>query len=212
VGHTISLSADRPEAESAATTSDSLLEGVKEGDRESWSRIVRLYTPLVLSWCRRRGLYGPRGEDAQDVIQEVFKTVALRIKTFNKDGNPGAFRRWLYTITDIKLREYWGHKRNESPAAGGNSAQNQLRQLPEPALDSSDADISSDRAILVRRALELTREKFEPRTWEVMWQVVVEGRYAQDVALEFGMKVGAVYKAKSVVLSRLRKEYEGILT
>ena len=44
-----------------------------------------------------------------------------------------------------------------------------------------------------------------------MWEVVVEGRCARDVALKFGMKDGAVYTAKSRVLKKLREEYERLL-
>jgi RNA polymerase sigma-70 factor (ECF subfamily) len=196
-------------AERASTTSSSLLKGVQADDAESWRRIVGLYAPLVRWWCRRRGL---RDQDASDVSQEVFKTVVVKIKTFAKDGRPGAFRRWLYSITDFKVRDNWRRTRDEPPARGGSSAQGQLAQVPA---EDFEPDADSERRLLVRRALELIRHKFEPRTWEVMWRVVVEGRYAQDVAEEFGMKVGAVYKAKSVVLGCLREallEYEELLT
>jgi RNA polymerase sigma-70 factor (ECF subfamily) len=198
----------------ASTTSSSLLERVQGNDAESWRRIVCLYAPLVLWWCRQRGL---RDQDAQDVIQEVFTTVVVKIKEFVKDGRPGAFRRWLYAITDIKVK--WRRRPPDEPR-GGSSVQVQLAQVPaedfEP--DSSEQYLSNrqkERRFLVRRALELLRDKFELRTWKVVWRVVVKGRSPVDVAEEFGMKVGTVYKAKSVVLSRLReslREYEELLT
>jgi RNA polymerase sigma-70 factor, ECF subfamily len=193
----------------ASTTSSNLLKLVQANDAESWRHIVGLYAPLVLWWCRRRGL---GDQDAQDVVQEVFKTVVVKIKTFAKDGRPGAFRRWLYSITDFKMRDNWRRRRDEPPAPGGSSAQIQLAEVPA---EDFEPDGVSARCLLVRRALELIRDKFEPRTWEVVWRVVVEGRYAQDVAAEFDMKIGAVHKAKSVVLRRLREallEYEEFLT
>jgi RNA polymerase sigma factor (sigma-70 family) len=217
----------------ASTTSSSLLQRVQDNHAESWRSIVGLYAPLVLWWCRRKGL---RDEDAQEVIQKVFKTVFMKIRTFTKDGKPGAFRRWLYSITDFKVRETRPPP-DEPPAAGGRSNPVEWapapagdsseadaawrcifqpgHEEPAPAEDSSEADAASVRRLLVRRALEQLRDKFAPRTWEVVWRLVVEDRYPQDVAEEFGMKVGAVHKAKSVVLKRLREtllEYEEFLS
>ena len=55
------------------TTSSTLLIRVKDGDAVSWFCLVRLYTPLVLCWCRQRGLSEQRAEDvAQDVFLFVF--------------------------------------------------------------------------------------------------------------------------------------------
>src|SRR6185312_6018682 len=67
-------------------TSDSLLEGARANDADSWSRLVRLYTPLVLCWCRQRGLCGQHEHAAQDVCQEVFGVVFKKITSFRKDG------------------------------------------------------------------------------------------------------------------------------
>jgi RNA polymerase sigma-70 factor (ECF subfamily) len=201
----------------ACSTSSSLLERVQGNDAESWRRIVGLYAPLVLLWCRKRGL---RDQDAQDVIQEVFTTVFVKIKGFAKDGHPGAFRRWLYTITSFKVLDIQDNAAGEPDAPGGSSAQARLAQIPAEAVepDSSEqylSDRQEERLLLVRRALELLRDKFEPRTWEVVLSVVIEGRYVKDVAEEFDMEIGAVHTAKSRVLSRLReslREYEEFLT
>src|SRR5262249_17821465 len=91
------------------STSSSLLERVKTGDPEGWRRLVYLYTPLVLWWCRRVGL---RTQDAEDVAQEVFKTLALKFADFTKGEQAGSFRRWLCTITRNKLGNAISRKRN----------------------------------------------------------------------------------------------------
>jgi RNA polymerase sigma-70 factor (ECF subfamily) len=64
---------------------------------------------------------------------------------------------------------------------------------------------------LVGRALELMRAEFQPTTWKACWECVVNSRPAADVAAELGISVGAVYMAKSRVLSRLRQELTGLL-
>ena len=99
--------AERPDREDS--TSSGLLADVRAGIPDGWAEMVRLYAPLVLWHCRRGfpperpGLCGRRaplprlsgvpGQDAADVVQEVFLTVSQKIKTFAKDGKPAAFRR-----------------------------------------------------------------------------------------------------------------------
>jgi RNA polymerase sigma-70 factor (ECF subfamily) len=188
---------DQP-ADRVDDTSGTLLRGVQADDPASWSRMVRLYAPLVLWWCHRRGLCD---DAAQDVLQDVFMAVAVKVKAFQNDGQPGAFRRWLFTITRYKLLR----KRRDAPPANGGSW---LDELPGPTSpgDPSDEDDASARCLIVREALKLIRGQFEPRTWDAAWQVIVEGRSPQDVATALGMTVGAVYTYKSRMLKRLREE------
>jgi RNA polymerase sigma-70 factor (ECF subfamily) len=47
--------------------------------------------------------------------------------------------------------------------------------------------------------------------WQACWATTVEGRPADDVARELGLKVTSVWTAKSRVLRRLREELEGLL-
>jgi RNA polymerase sigma-70 factor (ECF subfamily) len=190
------------------STSSSLLERVKAGDPEGWRRLVYLYTPLVLAWCRRTGL---RTQDAEDVAQEVLKTIATKFATFTEAEQPGSFRRWLYSITRNKLGDAYRRQRAEPPAAGGSDAQDVLAQLPaDPSETSDDAEDPSERALLCRRAMELVRAEFEPQTWEAAWRLAVEGHCPADVAADLGVSVSTVYSAKSRVLRRLREELKGL--
>lgn len=198
------------------TTSSEMLAGAREGNAESWRLLVNLYAPLVMYWCRRGfpprqefpALCGVPGADAGDVVQEVFLLVSKKMKAFVRDGQPAAFRRWLYSITGIKVLEYWTSPANP---VDGISWIDQISQTgPLPAEDPSDTNDVHGRIVLLRRALELIRPEFEPRTWEAFSKVAVEGRAAEDVAEELGMKRGAVYTAKSRVLKRLREVGEAL--
>jgi RNA polymerase sigma-70 factor, ECF subfamily len=68
-----------------------------------------------------------------------------------------------------------------------------------------------DRRYLVRRALKLMQENFEPTTWKACWEFVAENRAAAEVAAELGITLNAVYLAKSRVLRRLRAEFQDLL-
>ena len=191
------------DAPSSAATSRGLVERACAHDPAAWARMVTLYAPLVLSWCRQWGL---REEDAADVFQDVFHAVAVHIAGFRGDRAGDTFRGWLRTITRNKVHDAFRRRRREPPGVGGSEAQAFLSLLPETV--PPDDDDSGDVAVsaLMRRGLELIRGEFEVRTWQAFWQTAVEGRAAKDVAEELGMSGGAVRVAKSRVLHRLRAE------
>jgi RNA polymerase sigma-70 factor (ECF subfamily) len=189
-------------------TSYALLRRVQQGEAEGWQRLVGLYAPLVLWWCRRAGL---RDEDAQDVMQEVFATVSAKVADFRRGAERGSFRRWLCTITRYKIGDHIKACRGRPQAAGGSDVQAALAQLPAADEPSSAADEASERGILCRRILEAVRGEFEPRSWQAAWRTAVEGEQAADVAADLGLSVGAVYTAKSRVLARLRQELRDLV-
>jgi RNA polymerase sigma-70 factor (ECF subfamily) len=166
-------------------------------DGDAWSRLAKLYGPLVYGWCRRRGL---QDVDAADVVQEVFRSVAASIKSCE----PGSFRGWLWTITRSKLIDHFRKGERQPAATGGSDAQARLQQIPE-ALDEADAGPGQNTP-LVKRALDMIRPDFEEATWQAFWRVVMEDQKPADVARSLGISANAVYIAKSRVLRRLRDE------
>jgi RNA polymerase sigma-70 factor (ECF subfamily) len=186
-------SEDRP-------TSRSLLERVRGRDEDAWNRLMGLYAPLVSAWC---GHWGVRGQDADDVAQEVFQAVARHLDTFRRDRPGDTFRGCLRAITRNKLLDYFRRRETEPAAQGGSDAHRQLQQVADQELP---ADSDDQLGGLYRRALELVRGEFEGRTWEAFWRAAVDGQAVAVVAADLGVTPAAVRKAKSRVLHRLREE------
>jgi RNA polymerase sigma-70 factor (ECF subfamily) len=181
-----------------------LLERVKVDDEAAWHRLIDLYAPLVYRWCRRDGL--PE-QDAADVFQDVFQSVAVHIADFRKEKQGDTFRGWLRTITRNKVRDQFRRSRRQPAGEGGSEALLRLSALPE-ALPPDGDDSSEEEADggLFGQALSLIRSEFEPRTWQAFWLTAVEGRSPDDISGELAMSPGAVRVAKSRVLRRLREE------
>jgi RNA polymerase sigma-70 factor (ECF subfamily) len=183
-------------------TPASLLKRLREPhSQQAWTRFVQLYTPLLYHWARRLGLHEP---DAADLVQDVLVLLVRKLPEFTYDHNK-SFRAWLRTITHNCWRTRC--RRFELP-----------REVHPPDLDgladSATEDVLSEteyRQWLVGRALELMQAEFQATTWKACWECVVGGRAAAVVAAELGMSVGAVYMAKSRVLSRLRQELTDLL-
>jgi RNA polymerase sigma-70 factor (ECF subfamily) len=182
------------------STSRTLLERVRERDEEAWRRLMRLYAPLVERWC---GHCGVRGQDADDVCQEVFQAVAAGLDNFRREQKGDTFRGWLRVITRNKLIDHARRRDRQPEAQGGTDAQRQLQQVAEAELPDDSPD---DLGGLYRRALELVRGEFEERTWLAFWRAAVEGQPPDLIAADLGVTPAAVRKAKSRVLLRLRQE------
>lgn len=182
------------------STSTSLLARAKSRDETAWQEFVTLYSPLIYAWCRRAGL---SGEDAADVLQEVFRVLWGGLPHF--DPHKGSFRGWLKTITANKIRDLYRQQQRGWTAAGGTSNDQQIQNVPAPWTAVED-DPEIDQQRLSRRALELVKAEFEERTWKAFWLVTVEDRDPASVADELKMNRMAVYKAKSRVLKKLREK------
>jgi RNA polymerase sigma-70 factor (ECF subfamily) len=196
------------EPSSAFRTSPSLLLRVQANDGDAWTRLVDLYAPLVYHWCRKAQL-GP--DDAADVFQETFRSVATRINDFRRDRPGDSFRGWLRIITQNKIRDHFRRLREEPKATGGTDANVHLHAQPDPV--SLEADESEQKIIhqVLHRTLETIRGEFESRTWQAFWSVQIDGKTTGDVGVELGMTAAAVRKARLRVLARLRQELGELL-
>jgi RNA polymerase sigma-70 factor (ECF subfamily) len=200
-------SGERADPQPSATPS-SLLDRLRTPDDEAaWERLLAMYGPTVERWCRQAGL---SPEDAADVRQEVFRTVARGIAAFRRDRPGDSFRGWLYTTTRTRVIDFRRRADRQPRAEGGTDANDRLMELPaEESLGSavSNADVRA----VYERCVGLIRSEFEERTWRAFWGVAVDDRSAAEVAAELGMSPGAVYIAKSRILRRLREEFADLL-
>lgn len=192
------------------STSRSLLADARLSVPAAWERLVRLYAPLVASWCRR---WGVAEQDIADLLQDVFSAVAGHLHRFHNERPTDTFRGWLATIARNKVHDHFRRRVREPEAAGGSDVSRQLQQYPAVNVPMDWLDAASsmpdDQLLLndlLRNALESIRGEFHERTWRAFWGVVVDGRAAADVAADLAMKPGAVRVAKSRVLLRLRRE------
>lgn len=207
----------RPGAESSPSSAGqslhtSLLLRLQANENDAWRRLDHLYGPVVFAWCRGAGL---QADDAEDVRQEVFRSVAGAIGKFRREEAGDSFRGWLWRIVQNKLRDFLRRQRRQPQAAGGSTFQQQLQEIPlsemggegsvvpNPSVEETDG--------VFRRAVELVRSEFAERTWQAFWRVVIDGQSPADVAAELGISAGAVYVAKSRVLRRCRTEFQDLM-
>jgi RNA polymerase sigma-70 factor (ECF subfamily) len=191
---------------SSQQTPLSLLERLRANEPDAWSRLVQLYRPLVLSWCRRGGV---PDADAEDVAQEVFAATAGGLARFRRDRPGDTFRGWLRTVTRNQVLLHFRKNRGRPQAEGGSDAWQQLQGVADPLAD--DAGDGPELSQLYRRAVEQVRGQFEESTWRAFWLSAIEGRSPATLADELGMTAAAIRQCKSRVLRRLREEMGDVL-
>ena len=189
--------------------STSLLLRVRSGDNEAWQKLVHLYTPMVYRLCRRSDL---QQNDAEDVLQEVFRAVSRSISQFKRRNADSSFRGWLWTIARNKIRDHHRATAGRANAIGGTDIQRRLVEIPNFDEDESlIPPTENDQQRLLQRVLEVIRGEFEPNTWTAFLRATIKGHSAAEIAEDLDMSKPAIRQAKYRVLQRLRREIGDLL-
>ncbi|HEX5269744.1 MAG TPA: sigma-70 family RNA polymerase sigma factor [Gemmataceae bacterium] len=190
--------------EQSPATRASLLVRLRDPhDKQAWEQFVQLYAPVVYGFARKRGL---QDADAADLMQEVFRSVAGAAGRLDYDPKRGSFRGWLYTITRNKIYTFLDSQRRQVRGSGDSGAQDLLEGQAGRDDESGELwDREYERGAFAWAA-ERVRGEFHDSTWRAFWLTAVEGQGAREVGRQLGLSPGAVYVAKSRVISRLREE------
>lgn len=187
---------------SAGSTSSTLLRGIGGREEWAWRRFVAAYEPLI-RWCARR--HGLHGEDAADVVQQVWLRVYCGFHTFRRNRSGPCFRPWLWTLArSCSLDELRRRSRGVGPAARGEWS-HAVPHTNDGGRGDAEGDMPREMDESLRGRLDLIRGEFSGPTWTAFWERTVEGRPAADIAKDLSMTVAAVHTARSRVLRRLRE-------
>ena len=181
-------------------TNYSLIARVKDlGDGASWAEFLGIYQPVVFRMARRRGL---QDADAQDVMQQVFLSIARSIEGWTAAEDQPPFRAWLTTIARNAITKSLT-RRPRDAATGSTSVMELLDAEASPEATTAEIQAEARRQI-VRWAAEQIRHDFSEGTWTVFWQTAIKGIAIADVAKATGRSAGSIYVARYRVTARLK--------
>jgi RNA polymerase sigma factor (sigma-70 family) len=198
------------------STRPTLMLGIQDARNETaWSTFVDLYLPIVLKYCRKKGL---QEADARDVTQNVIERVRRFIHTYNPSA--GRFRGWLAAIA---RNETFRHFKKSKRGTGRGGIGNDDDDDKEFNTVKGGPDLDWDRifdAHLLEKAIERVGPEFSATKWRAFGSVAfhveltpqgkvlmrVENPDFKQVAGELGVKVAWVYKVKSEIMKRLMQE------
>jgi RNA polymerase sigma factor (sigma-70 family) len=169
-------------------------------DQAAWNEFVNRYGPRILRWCCA---YGLQDADAVDVTQSVLTTLSVRLRRFDYDPSR-SFRGFLRKVVKDALHDALS-ARGRSVVSGGSETFELLARLE--ARDDLVRRLEEEFDLeLLDAATQIVRERVAPKTWEAYHLTACEGRPSPEAAALLGMKVGAVYQAKSSVMRMLQEE------
>jgi RNA polymerase sigma factor (sigma-70 family) len=196
------------------TTRVSLIRRVQNpDDRPAWGEFWARYEPLLRRYVRRLGV---KGQDADDIIQDLFPKLQRLLPGFQLDHDRGQFRGWLRRVTDNNVRDSFRamqrQRKRELEAA------DYLAAVQQSLADTPDGEAERNRKWARNMSdviLKQVRQEFAHRasTLACFEETILKQRPAKDVAAELGIaKVNNVYAYASKVFARvkaLKKEYDG---
>jgi RNA polymerase sigma factor (sigma-70 family) len=174
-------------------------------DERAWEEFVEIYSPLIVQLARRRGL---QDADRADLAQDVFRAVARAIDQYDPDPARGSFRAWLFRIARNLMVNLLAKQARQPRGTGDGDMMKLLEQQPAPDGEESVLFEGEYRRRLFAWAADRVRQEFRETTWQAFWRAGVDGEDPKVIAQALRISVGAVYIAKSRVMSRLRREID----
>jgi RNA polymerase sigma-70 factor (ECF subfamily) len=172
----------------AATPDADLVARCRDGDGDAWSELVERFSRYVYAIAGQA--YGLRGEDAEDVFQEVFTRVYERLDTLRSDD---AVRPWIAQLTRRCAVDRLRSAQRELP----------VEEMPEETVVETIAEL--DEAMTVRDALaELT-----PECAEILDRFFTRDESYRTIGESLDLPAGTVASRISRCLSKLRERLEG---
>ena len=108
---------------------------------------------------------------------------AARLLDFRHDRSGDTFRGWLRGIARNVLRAHVAPAGPSPRPAAAPTRSSRSSRSPTSTPTRTTPTMPRPRSTRLNRlALELVRGEFEPKTWELFWQVAVEGKSPVDVA------------------------------
>ncbi len=183
------------------STRPSLLVRVRDrSNKTAWQEFFDLYSPLLYSYARDRGL---GHEDAEDIRASCYETIVKRISEFEYDKNNTGFRAWLRTMVNRRVIDL-------------------ARKRKLPFADVSDIDgLEFDGDTLdqiwetnwrlhhLRFCVAQVAKRVQPESFQAFQLLTEKGLSVVQVCEKMGMNPDQVYKIKSRFLALVRDEMKG---
>jgi RNA polymerase sigma-70 factor (ECF subfamily) len=194
----------------SGTTNPTLLNRLGDWhDHEAWRDFVTRYDPVIRRYTRR---YRLDAESTEELCQRIWIELARRMRTYRCD--PGkTFRGWLCRLCQSRAIDLLRQKKA--------SAVERLEEQPVAAsahdtfaeIEVDDCAVQ-DRSRLLRQAREVqdaVRRRVSERTWQVFWDIAVEGHTVRDTSAALGISYYAAFAARKRVGRMLREEGQRLL-
>jgi RNA polymerase sigma-70 factor (ECF subfamily) len=177
-------------------------------DQTAWGEFDRAYGRVIIGFAMRRGL---SEQEAKDVAQETWLSVAKDIGEFEYDPARSSFKNWLFTVARHRIIDHCRRRPKELPAAAldhdddgtSTSAVERLPDQPSQTLD--DVWEAEWRQALLDQAMDRIKADVSAEHFQIFYLSVIKEQPVAKVAAALGVNVAKVYVVRHRLAPRLKK-------
>jgi RNA polymerase sigma-70 factor (ECF subfamily) len=194
----------------AGTTNPTLLNRLGDWrDREAWVAFVTRFDPVIRSSSRR---YRLDADSTEELCQRVWIDLARRMRTYRYD--PGkTFRGWLCRLCQSRAIDLLRKKKADAVELLDETPDGSPFEGASIGIEVEEST-ASERPVLLRQAEEVqetVRRRVSERTWQVFWDIAIEGKSVRETAEAAGISYYAAFAAERRVGLMLCEEGQRLL-
>lgn len=167
----------------------------------AWESFVEIYTPVIERVAAKRGM---QSADIENLVQEVWITVAQNVGEWLERKDRGDFRAWLRRIANNQAVNLLTRRATRPWAQGGSEAERELARVVSREGIESHFEVEYRRALFILAAQKVRQETTE-HNWQAFWLTSIEGLSVEQVSRELKLRPANIYFARSRVMARLKK-------
>ena len=178
------------------STSQSLVRGLQNRSPVAWSRIAKIYSPLILHWMAQMQV---PVADREDMCQEVLTAVIQYGARFRQLKPTASFRSWLWTISKRCVQ----HNRRDPHRLTTLDAQQLAEFVNSPLEDEPEqsAEISNH---MLHAAKTIVQDSVNPKTWDIFEDAIAEELSFEAIAERYETTTANVRQIKFRLTARIR--------
>ena len=180
-------------------------------DSASWEEFYRLYRKLVYGLARRSGL---THNEAEEVMQDVFKRVAETIHSFESDPQRGSFRGWLMNLTRWRVADKFRSRRPEehqitaSRDRSTTGATGSIERIPDPQTSDEAAWEDEWQRNVLDVALARLARRVPAKQFQAFDLYACQNWPVLRVSRELGINPASIYLISHRLTKQLKVEVE----
>jgi RNA polymerase sigma factor (sigma-70 family) len=178
------------------------------GDGRSWGEFDAIYRPLIFGYLHGLGI---KGDDADDLTQEVFRRLMARLPKFELDRRRARFRTYLWKVTYSTLVDR-ARRRKVRDRAEQEWARAFCEADAARSREQKRIFLDKHRQRILEVALPRARARVSALAWACFEGRLVHRRPATEIATKLGIMKNSVFVHSSRVLKEVQRccaEIEG---
>lgn len=180
------------------------------GDNSSWDEFYRLYRRFIRGLALRAGL---NHAESDEVVQDVLRNLADRIKDYEVRENRGAFRRWLMNQTRWRIADKFRQRDRAAVRAEAGKTNDDESDQRDPLNDLAEEapddfwELEWQRNVL-DTAMERLARRVPPKHFQAFDLHARQGRPVSQISADLGMNRATVYLITHRLKKQLRHEVD----